>query len=652
MAESGKHEAALQRALAAGDNDAAAIIRARIHAENPLAGHYSALHKARAAGDAEAVGAIEGRIREDVAKSRDADGLEGSTTSERFFAGAGAGMRNIENNVRDLVGGVPGLGVIRPDAERFADDKETRRLLNTTAAGNIGGMVGETAMTLPIGGIAAAGAKSVAGKVLTRAAPAIANGLASPMGMALTDGLAQAASMADPGGRLATMTTASGLLAGLGAGGKLLQKAYRGLVKPSASAEYLRSQGVEGLTVGQMAPDSVFAQLEQAGTSTPAIGNTLKAQRAAGDQSWQRAVVRKAPPPGTVLDDAHPDEMLAQTYDAFKEAYAPIRATPVPASFEGRPLRDMVRDVFGQIASDSSVLAGEAERKAMSKFLQNEASILDKVGAAPALTAAGRTGGGATNAQRLAAANGPQARLSLPPAAGLARTGGDALGPVGGNAARSGADAAKGAAQEFMTAEPLMTIRSNIRKKWRQQMRGQNPNYTNAEFLEKAEEALTSAIEYQLPQAQREALRAIDRQYARSKIVENAVGAAGDAPGGFTPTLLSRAVKSATEKGSYARGAGGDLRQMAAAGREALDTTVPLTGARMITGIWPLNYVTGAGAAAANSPAIKRVLLGETAPQMAAKMTDEALRRSALLNALRRGSSNEAARLGEGHPLE
>lgn len=125
------------------------------------------------------------------------------------------------------------------------------------------------------------------------------------------------------------------------------------------------------------------------------------------------------------------------------------------------------------------------------------------------------------------------------------------------------------------TSDELLSIRSNIRKAMRSVA-----DPAEKELLGETERALTQAIDSQLPQAAAQALRAADSKYGLYKIAENAIGKAKDRAEGFTPNMLSQAIKEATDKGAYARG-GGRLRDMAAAGSEVFQTRNPPTGARL-----------------------------------------------------------------------
>ncbi len=73
-------------------------------------------------------------------------------------------------------------------------------------------------------------------------------------------------------------------------------------------------------------------------------------------------------------------------------------------------------------------------------------------------------------------------------------------------------------------------------------------------------------------------LRTTDKQYGNYKIVEDISFRVGDR-GQPTPYLMSQAVKRAQQsKGKYARGGGGKLRELTAAGAEVFAENTPKTG--------------------------------------------------------------------------
>lgn len=123
--------------------------------------------------------------------------------------------------------------------------------------------------------------------------------------------------------------------------------------------------------------------------------------------------------------------------------------------------------------------------------------------------------------------------------------------------------------------DDLLKIRSEIRAKARA-----TDVDAEKDLLQAAEKQLTQAINFALPPNARAAVGHADTLYGVHKITEDAVAKARDRPGGFTPTMLSQAIKSATDKGAFARG-GGRLRDLAQAGSQTFEVRSPPTGARL-----------------------------------------------------------------------
>jgi hypothetical protein len=159
---------------------------------------------------------------------------------------------------------------------------------------------------------------------------------------------------------------------------------------------------------------------------------------------------------------------------------------------------------------------------------------------------------------------------------------------------------------------------------------------------ENAENGVTGALNSQLPPGAAQTLQDADRGYAQLKVIGNAVTKAGDQLSGLTPQKLSQAIRSATDQGAYARGGGGDLRDLARAGTSVFQTVAPPTGARVLTAgaagalgyasphvALPIMGAAGAGAfLGAATPLGRSLAAGTTAPQTAAQRLVAALTQS------------------------
>ena len=198
-------------------------------------------------------------------------------------------------------------------------------------------------------------------------------------------------------------------------------------------------------------------------------------------------------------------------------------------------------------------------------------------------------------------------------------------------------------------SDDLLEVRSAIRTA----RRDPNISMGQDEILKKAEDAVTQTLESHLPQDATSGLRAIDNQYGKFKIFENAVVKAGERPEGFTPFQFSQAVKEAADRGEYARG-GGRLREMSRATSDVFQTTQPPTGRQLAT-LLPVmmggygavqNPIGGALAAAGlgglyGTQVGRQILAGQTGLQLGARGVERAIRRQ-VPAAARRGTASAA----------
>lgn len=145
----------------------------------------------------------------------------------------------------------------------------------------------------------------------------------------------------------------------------------------------------------------------------------------------------------------------------------------------------------------------------------------------------------------------------------------------------------------------LIALRSDIRTEIRtSKVSGASEDEAAARLLSRAEDAVTQALESQLPQKALDALKTGDSKYGTYKILENAVARSKDKLGGFSPNDLSEAVFKETPDPIYARGGGGPLRQLASDAKATISQTEPKTGSRM-------------------GPIAAPIMLGATQPQIA-----------------------------------
>jgi len=192
------------------------------------------------------------------------------------------------------------------------------------------------------------------------------------------------------------------------------------------------------------------------------------------------------------------------------------------------------------------------------------------------------------------------------------------------------------------TSDDLLRIRSNVRAEAR--AAAAEGQIAQARLFQEADAAITQALDSQLPPDALKALRTADAKYGEYKIVERAVANSKDRPEGFTPNDLSNAVATGgrgSSQGSYARGGGGPLRQLAADSRKVLDSRSPPTGQRI------LGLLGGAVTAPVTLPTVLGLSGTQTGRRIAAGNTDTQRAIAAALagvkprQATRQGATNE-----------
>ena len=177
------------------------------------------------------------------------------------------------------------------------------------------------------------------------------------------------------GAPLGVAGQAVGELVGTGVGwatsllGKGARRIGQGVVQPSQAAQTLQRAGVKDLTIGQMAPKSFLAQLEEAGTSIGGIGHQIKGQRDAGMRGVQQAALREGLPPGVadVPNSRNLGTTIGAIDAAFDDAYSAAHGHQVDP--------DTIRQALNAV-DDSSIYADDALRSKVSKWLGNQMTAL------------------------------------------------------------------------------------------------------------------------------------------------------------------------------------------------------------------------------------------------------------------------------------
>lgn len=228
----------------------------------------------------------------------------------------------------------------------------------------------KTALGLTVaGGLLAPNPGALAPARSTRAVGAVVSGALAGAGAA------EEAEDMGFGALIGAPVGVAGQLVGEGAGnlfGRFLGTVGRGvsrlgnaIVEPSPAAATLARKGVTNLTVGQMAPTSKLAQIEEAGTSIAGIGPAIKGQRDAALGSLQQATLKEVLPPGVaaVPPGGNIGEQLRGVSRAFDAAYAPAHGHNVDPALLRKSL---------DAIDDPAIYADDAIRTKVAKWLTNQ----------------------------------------------------------------------------------------------------------------------------------------------------------------------------------------------------------------------------------------------------------------------------------------
>ena len=183
-----------------------------------------------------------------------------------------------------------------------------------------------------------------------------------------------------------------------------------------------------------------------------------------------------------------------------------------------------------------------------------------------------------------------------------------------------------------MTSDHLIDLRSTIRARARDAAMARGADDDVAAIHKAAANKITEVLESQLPQEPLDKLRYADSQYARYKVVEDAVAHSKDNLAGLSPQKLSDAIFRASQNPQYARGRMGnlaDLREMAQHSGDIFQRVVQPNGMTATLALPVAGAVAAAphlaipaGAAAtfmATTQAGRRLAQGATRPQRLAQ---------------------------------
>ena len=379
-------------AVAAGNADDVARIDSELAKVQPLNDYtplmeaYSDLKTAKEQGaPKDVIDSIQAHIDDfdrkmDLAKRRSE--VEQMGAPERFVQGVGAGLKNVWEHTKELghqiaypggqeVGWGPFQEVLRtgqqvnqphPGEEAYWAQRQAEREkfnqenlpLQGTTSGFLGNVAGEALGTAPIA-LATAPAGTVLGSTLAGAG---------------IGGL-----MAEPGERGAGAAWGGGIGALTGAGQKATEWVARPGFKISPAARKLKELNVEGMTGGQMAPQSSVAQIEQIAENTPS-GAIVKARRQIFPYNLQERMLQEAHPPGfqsQLPPGASTFDKLREIEGEFHNRYNSLLDTQPVTKNEVQT--DLLKHAYGP----SKFALTPSQRKLAVDIITDQAGKLDDV---------------------------------------------------------------------------------------------------------------------------------------------------------------------------------------------------------------------------------------------------------------------------------
>lgn len=264
-------------------------------------------------------------------------------------------------------------GVARRAAERAAFE-EKQAPLEATVPGFLGNIAGEAAATAPVAAVAGPAAEVVGG--LGRMVPIA--GRFVPPATVLSSTLAGAglgALTAEPGHRAAGAALGGGVGALTGTGQWATEALARPGFKISPAAQRLRDLGVEGMTAGQLAPQSTAAQIEQVAESGP-FGAIVKGRRGVLPENLQQRMIQEAYPPGfqsKLPPGSSAWDQIRELHGEFGNRYNTLLDTqPVP---KNEIQTDLMKAAYGP----SKFALAPSERKVAVNAIIDQAAKLDEV---------------------------------------------------------------------------------------------------------------------------------------------------------------------------------------------------------------------------------------------------------------------------------
>ncbi len=157
----------------------------------------------------------------------------------------------------------------------------------------------------------------------------------------------------------------------------------------SPASQTLSNYGIRTQTLGQRNPRSEVAQLEEASSSLPLVD--LTGRREMPKQEWMNAALSEAAPPGVAGSGAasnagfplqgSPQQRMGAMREGYNEAYDAVRGAELSQRAQNRPVNSARLQQALPLAANArttQILQSEADRAGVERFLQDQASIVQR----------------------------------------------------------------------------------------------------------------------------------------------------------------------------------------------------------------------------------------------------------------------------------
>lgn len=237
----------------------------------------------------------------------------GMNLYDKIMAGTFSGMKESAYQVGNIAGLV--------DDSSLADLQKLHAPLHDTTAGAAGKLIGEAAITAPIGGLVAKTGGAIAGGIAPQTIRQIAPWLRTGTRYG-TEGAVEGAIAAGPDHRGEGAVLGGMASPVIGGAGNLATRTNVG----TPNARLLMDEGVD-LTPGQMNPRGMMSAIEQ---SSPArLTPSVAAQRNQGTiETFGAMINRSLPPGGTPVNVTNVQQMTEDLHGMFNRNYDQVRDFP------------------------------------------------------------------------------------------------------------------------------------------------------------------------------------------------------------------------------------------------------------------------------------------------------------------------------------